>query len=151
MLAYLASKPKKVPITQTCKPKKIYKSTTVPSQIYKRKVAQSQIPNIIFNSKSLFFLSLRCLFSIFYSPSFHNNPIQTPLSHHISIQLIVVGIFRYRLQHGSSDSVGRGYGSLSWVVGLAAWRWVVARSCMVWGIVASQVVASWVMASWRGF
>ena len=28
-----------------------------------------------------------------------------------------------------------------WVVGLVAWRWVVARSCL----------ASWVMDSWRGF
>ena len=151
MLAYLASKPKKVPITQTCKPKKIYKSTTIPSKIYKRIVAQSQIPNINFYSKSLFFLFLRCVFSIFYSPSFHNNPIQTPFSHHISLQPTVVGIFRHRLRHVSSDNVGRGYGGLSQVVGLTAWRSVMARSCMARGIVASQVAASWVAASWRGF
>ena len=146
MLAYLASKPKKVPITQTCKSKKIYKSTPVPSQIYKRTVAQSQIPNIIFYSKSLLFPSLRCLFSIFYSPLLHNNPIQTPLSHHISLLLTVVGIFWCGLRHGSGDGVGRGYGDLSWVVGLAAWRWVVVRWVMV-----RSCVASWVAASRRGF
>ena len=136
MLAYLASKPQKVPITRICKPKKMYKFTTVLSQIYERTVAQSQIPNIIFYSKSLLFPSLRCLFSIFYSPLLHNNPIQTPLSHHISLQLTVVGIFWrgsqvWRLELGrgfSGMEVGHGkMGCGEQGRGLTVWistRWV---------------------------
>ena len=132
MLAYLASKSQKVPITRICKPKKIYKFTTVLSQIYECTVAQSQIPNIIFYSKSLLFPSLRCLFSIFYSPLLHNNPIQTPLSHHISLQLTMVGFFWcgswvWRLELGRGEVVCGKVGCGELGCGLMAWismRWV---------------------------
>ena len=52
MLACLASKPQKYPVTQTCKPKKIYNCATIPLQICNNTIAQLQT-NIIYFIPSL--------------------------------------------------------------------------------------------------
>ena len=104
-------------ITRTCKSKKNCNCATVQSQIYDGTIVQSQISNIVFYSKSLLFLSLRCLFC---SPAIHNNP-NSSFSH---LSLAHSGGYFLAwayVRHGLGDGVGRGYGGVSWVVGLVTW------------------------------